>query len=153
MAETSNGYERHRILLMYHLFVHLLLAEVKDGLGGAWAFALRDIIYTLIHHINRCASMQAWSHSPPPYPEPTHDPAHVCLLLSPPRSDEVSNRSVWLCCDLLTSVCRAALQFCDDALDCHLQVIVGTLMAQVTSRPPPISQQVRGNHRLSGNKH
>lgn len=47
-----------------------------------------------------------------------------------------------LCCDLLTSVCRAALQFCDDALDCHLQVIVGTLTAQVTSRPPPISQQV-----------
>lgn len=48
-----------------------------------------------------------------------------------------------LCCDLLTSVCRAALQFCDGALDCHLQVIVGTLTAQVTSRPPPISQQVR----------
>uniref|UniRef100_A0A3Q2D0E1 ATM serine/threonine kinase n=1 Tax=Cyprinodon variegatus TaxID=28743 RepID=A0A3Q2D0E1_CYPVA len=51
-AETSNSYERHRILLMYHLFVSLLLREVKDGLGGAWAFVLRDIIYTLIHHIN-----------------------------------------------------------------------------------------------------
>lgn len=51
-AETTNGYERHRILLMYHLFVSLLLREVKDGLGGAWAFVLRDIIYTLIHHIN-----------------------------------------------------------------------------------------------------
>lgn len=37
---------------MYHLFVNLLLKEVKDGLGGAWAFVLRDIIYTLIHHIN-----------------------------------------------------------------------------------------------------
>lgn len=37
---------------MYHLFVNLLLREVKDGLGGAWAFVLRDIIYTLIHHIN-----------------------------------------------------------------------------------------------------
>lgn len=51
-AETSNSYERHRILLMYHLFVSLLLREVKDGLGGAWAFVLRDVIYTLIHHIN-----------------------------------------------------------------------------------------------------
>ncbi|XP_061575088.1 serine-protein kinase ATM [Cololabis saira] len=112
-AETTNGYERHRILLMYHLFVSLLLREVKDGLGGAWAFVLRDIIYTLIHHINS----------------------------RPLQCDEVSNRSLSLCCDLLTSVCRAALQFCDDALDCHLQVIVGTLTAQVTSRPS-ISQQV-----------
>lgn len=51
-AETTNSYERHRIFLMYHLFVSLLLREVKDGLGGAWAFVLRDIIYTLIHHIN-----------------------------------------------------------------------------------------------------
>uniref|UniRef100_A0A671YIK5 non-specific serine/threonine protein kinase n=1 Tax=Sparus aurata TaxID=8175 RepID=A0A671YIK5_SPAAU len=107
-AETTNSYERHRILLMYHLFVNLLLKEVKDGLGGAWAFVLRDIIYTLIHHIN---------------------------------SRSVSNRSLSLCCDLLTSVCQAALQFCDDALDCHLQVIVGTLTAQVTSRPA-VSQQV-----------
>ncbi|XP_070761541.1 serine-protein kinase ATM isoform X3 [Enoplosus armatus] len=112
-AETTNSYERHRILLMYHLFVNLLLREVKDGLGGAWAFVLRDIIYTLIHHINS----------------------------RPVQCDEVSNRSLSLCCDLLTSVCRAALQFCDDALDCHLQVIVGTLTAQVTSRPS-ISQQV-----------
>ncbi|KAM9358741.1 serine-protein kinase ATM [Symphorus nematophorus] len=112
-AETTNSYERHRILLMYHLFVNLLLREVKDGLGGAWAFVLRDIIYTLIHHINS-------------------RPAHC---------DEVSDRSLSLCCDLLTSVCQAALQFCDDALDCHLQVIVGTLTAQVTSRPA-ISQQV-----------
>uniref|UniRef100_A0AAQ5ZG16 non-specific serine/threonine protein kinase n=1 Tax=Amphiprion ocellaris TaxID=80972 RepID=A0AAQ5ZG16_AMPOC len=102
-AETTNSYERHRILLMYHLFVSLLLREVKDGLGGAWAFVLRDIIYTLIHHLN----------------------SRSC--------DEVSNRSLSLCCDLLTSVCQAALQFCDDALDCHLQVIIGTLTAQVLS--------------------
>lgn len=66
VAETSNGYERHRILLMYHLFVNLLLAEVKDGLGGAWAFVLRDIIYTLIHHINRCAAYRCGLGSPPP---------------------------------------------------------------------------------------
>ncbi|XP_041796006.1 serine-protein kinase ATM isoform X2 [Chelmon rostratus] len=112
-AETTNSYERHRILLMYHLFVNLLLREVKDGLGGAWAFVLRDIIYTLIHHINS----------------------------RPVQCDEVSKRSLSLCCDLLTSVCRAALQFCDDALDCHLQVIAGTLTAQVTSRPA-ISQEV-----------
>ncbi|XP_054884550.1 serine-protein kinase ATM isoform X1 [Poeciliopsis prolifica] len=112
-AETSNSYERHRILLMYHLFVSLLLREVKDGLGGAWAFVLRDIIYSLIHHIN---SRQL-------------------------HCDEVSNRSLSLCLDLLSSVCHAALQFCDDALDCHLQVIVGTLTALVTSQPC-ISQQV-----------
>lgn len=59
----------------------------------------------------------------------------------PIQCDEVSKRSLSLCCDLLTAVCQAALQFCDDALDCHLKVIVGTLTAQVTSQPA-ISQQV-----------
>ncbi|XP_031608533.1 serine-protein kinase ATM isoform X2 [Oreochromis aureus] len=112
-AETTNSYERHRILLMYHLFVSLLLREVKDGLGGAWAFVLRDIIYTLIHHINS----------------------------RPVPCDEVSTRSLALCCDLLASVCHVSLQVCDDALGCHLQVIIGTLTAQVTSRPS-ISEQV-----------
>ncbi|XP_054649530.1 serine-protein kinase ATM isoform X1 [Dunckerocampus dactyliophorus] len=120
-AETTNGYERHRILLMYHLFVNLLLREVKDGLGGAWAFVLRDIIYTLIHHINS---------------QLVHTDTHRLV-----QFHEVSNRSLALCCDLLTSVCQAALQFCGDALDCHLQVIVGTLTAQVTNQPA-ISQQV-----------
>ncbi|XP_030235860.1 serine-protein kinase ATM isoform X1 [Gadus morhua] len=110
---TTNGYERHRILLMYHLLVGLLLGEMEEGLGGAWAFVLRDIIYTLIHHFNS----------------------------SPEQCDEVSTRSLLLCCDLLAAVCRAALQFCPDALECHLQVILGTLTAQVTSRPA-ISQQV-----------
>ncbi|XP_068601356.1 serine-protein kinase ATM [Brachionichthys hirsutus] len=112
-AETTNGYERHRILLMYRLFVNLLLGEVKDGLGGAWAFVLRDIIYTLIHRING----------------------------RPAQCEEVYGRSIALCCDLLTSVCRAALQYCDGALDCHLQVIVATLTAQVTSQPV-VSRQV-----------
>ncbi|XP_019720538.1 serine-protein kinase ATM [Hippocampus comes] len=120
-AVTTNGYERHRILLMYHLFVNLLLREVKDSLGGAWAFVLRDIIYTLIHHIN------SWL-------------VHADTQ-RPIQCDEVSKRSLSLCCDLLTAVCQAALQFCDDALDCHLKVIVGTLTAQVTSQPA-ISQQV-----------
>ncbi|XP_057694572.1 serine-protein kinase ATM isoform X1 [Corythoichthys intestinalis] len=119
-AVTTNRYERHRILLMYHLFVNLLLKEVKDGLGGAWAFVLRDIIYTIIHHIN-----SSLVHAD------TRRPA---------QWDEVSNRSLSLCCDLLTTVCKAALQFCGDALDSHLQVIVGTLTAQVT-RQSVISQQ------------
>uniref|UniRef100_A0A671SGL5 non-specific serine/threonine protein kinase n=1 Tax=Sinocyclocheilus anshuiensis TaxID=1608454 RepID=A0A671SGL5_9TELE len=114
-AETTNGYERHRILMMYHLFVSLLLREVKDGLGGAWAFVLRDIIYTLIHHINsRSVSCQ---------------------------QDEVSTRSLSLCCDLLFLVCQTAVQYCDDALESHLQVIVGTLTAQVNDQSA-ISQQV-----------
>ncbi|XP_072528166.1 serine-protein kinase ATM-like, partial [Salminus brasiliensis] len=112
-AETTNAYERHRILMMYHLFVNLLLQEVKDGLGGAWAFVLRDIIYTLIHQINSRSLQQ----------------------------DEVSTRSLALCCDLLATVCQTAVHFCDDALESHLQVIVGTLTAQVTERPV-ISQQV-----------
>lgn len=51
-AETSNRYERHRILLAYQLLVELLLEEVEDGLGGAWAFVLRDVIYTLVHQLN-----------------------------------------------------------------------------------------------------
>ncbi|KAI5092996.1 serine-protein kinase ATM [Silurus meridionalis] len=112
-AETTNAYERHRILMMYHLFVKLLLFEVKDGLGGAWAFVLRDIIYTLIHHINSRLGPQ----------------------------EEVSARSLALCCDLLITVCQTAIRFCDDALESHLQVIVGTLTAQVTEQPA-ISQQV-----------
>lgn len=112
-AETTNAYERHRILMMYHLFVNLLLCEVKDGLGGAWAFVLRDIIYTLIHHINSRSGHQ----------------------------DEVSARSLALCCDLLTTVCQTAIRVCDDALESHLQVIVGTLTAQVTEQTT-ISQQV-----------
>ncbi|XP_034170693.2 serine-protein kinase ATM [Pangasianodon hypophthalmus] len=112
-AETTNAYERHRILMMYHLFVNLLLSEVKDGLGGAWAFVLRDIIYTLMHHINGRSGHQ----------------------------DEVSARSLALCCDLLTTVCQTAIRFCSDALESHLQVIVGTLTAQVTEHPA-ISQQV-----------
>ncbi|XP_076837050.1 serine-protein kinase ATM isoform X2 [Brachyhypopomus gauderio] len=112
-ADTNNTYERHRIIMMYWLFVKLLLPEVKDGLGGAWAFVLRDIIYTLIHHINSRSALQ----------------------------DEVSARSLALCCDLLTTICQTAVRFCDDALESHLQVIVGTLTAQVTEKPS-ISQQV-----------
>ncbi|KAL4647243.1 serine-protein kinase ATM isoform X2 [Arapaima gigas] len=114
-TETTNAYEKHRVLLMYHLFVSLLLKEVKDGLGGAWAFTLRDIIYTLIHHINS----------------------------RPAQLDEVSTRSFALCLDLLTSVCQTAARFCGDALESHLQVIVGTLTAQVTDQSEA-SQQVRG---------
>ncbi|XP_067102314.1 serine-protein kinase ATM isoform X1 [Osmerus mordax] len=113
-AETTNPYERHRILLMYHLFVSLLLREVRDGLGGAWAFVLRDITYTLIHHING----------------------------RPAQLEEVSRRTFSLCCQLLASVCHTAVQFCDDALESHLQVIVGTLTAQVTEQDPAVSQQV-----------
>ncbi|CAM4556990.1 unnamed protein product [Leuciscus chuanchicus] len=112
-AETTNAYERHRILMMYHLFVSLLLREVKDGLGGAWAFVLRDIIYTLIHHINSRSCPQ----------------------------DEVSSRSLSLCCELLSLVCQTAVEYCDDALESHLQVIVATLTAQVTEQSA-ISQQV-----------
>ncbi|KAI1893429.1 hypothetical protein AGOR_G00123630 [Albula goreensis] len=112
-ADTTNAYEKHRILLMYHLFMGLLLREVKEGLGGAWAFVLRDVIYTLIHHING----------------------------SPAQLDEVSTRSILLCLDLLDSVCRTAVQFCEDALESHLQVIVGTLTARVTDQQS-VSQQV-----------
>ncbi|KAJ7995488.1 hypothetical protein DPEC_G00245090 [Dallia pectoralis] len=111
-AETINAYEKHRVLLMYHLFVSLLLREVKNGLGGAWAFVLRDVIYTLIHHINS----------------------------RPAQWDEVSSRSFSLCCDLLTAVCRTAVQFCDDALESHLQVIVGTLTAQLNNHPADSQQ-------------
>ncbi|XP_063061017.1 serine-protein kinase ATM [Engraulis encrasicolus] len=114
-SESASPYERHRALMMYHLFVGLLLQEVKDGLGGAWAYVLRDVIYTLIHHINS---------------------RRVC-------AGEVWVRSVSLCCDLLSLVCRTAVAFCDEALESHLQVIVGTLTAQVTDQPA-VAQQVLG---------
>lgn len=57
---TNNIYKKHRILMIYHFFVNLLLKEIKDGLGGAWAFVLRDVIYTMIHHINDRYYMQCY---------------------------------------------------------------------------------------------
>ncbi|KAM4796105.1 serine-protein kinase ATM [Rhinophrynus dorsalis] len=106
-AETNNVYKKHRILTIYHLFVNLLLLEMKDGLGGAWAFVLRDVIYTLIHHINS-------------------RPAQAM--------DDVSTRSFLLCLDLLHRVCQTAITYCADALESHLHVIVGTLIPLANSR-------------------
>ncbi|KAM3935269.1 serine-protein kinase ATM-like [Leptodactylus fuscus] len=100
-AESNNIHKKHRILIIYHLFVNLVLAEIKDGLGGAWAFVLRDVIYTLIHHINSRV---------------------IC-----PSSD-VCTRSTLLCLDLLHRVCRVAVTYCKDALESHLHVIVGSLI-------------------------
>ncbi|XP_006899108.1 PREDICTED: serine-protein kinase ATM [Elephantulus edwardii] len=102
-AETNNVYKKNRILKIYHLFVSLLLKDIKSGLGGAWAFVLRDVIYTLIHYINK---------RPP------------CLM-------DVSLRSFSLCCDLLGRVCQTAVTYCKDALESHLHVIVGTLIPLV----------------------
>uniref|UniRef100_A0A4W3HS88 non-specific serine/threonine protein kinase n=1 Tax=Callorhinchus milii TaxID=7868 RepID=A0A4W3HS88_CALMI len=99
-VETSSAYEKHRILRMYRLFVNLLLKAIKyGGLGGTWAFVLRDVIYTLIHHINS-------------------RPSHM---------DDVSARSFSLCCDLLNVTCHTAVEHCGDALESHLHVIVATL--------------------------
>ncbi|XP_047547061.1 serine-protein kinase ATM isoform X1 [Lutra lutra] len=102
-AETNNVYKKHRILKIYHLFVTLLLKDIKSALGGAWAFVLRDVIYTLIHYINK----------------------------RPSRFIDVSLRSFSLCCDLLSRVCHTAVTSCKDALENHLHVIVGTLIPLV----------------------
>ncbi|XP_011366455.1 serine-protein kinase ATM isoform X2 [Pteropus vampyrus] len=102
-AETNNIYKKHRILKIYHLFVSLLLKDIKTGLGGAWAFVLRDVIYTLIHYINK----------------------------RPSRFMDVSLRSFSLCCDLLSRVCHTAVTYSKDALENHLHVIVGTLIPLV----------------------
>ncbi|NXY15996.1 ATM kinase, partial [Atrichornis clamosus] len=99
-SDTKNVYKKHRVLVIYHLFVSLLLKEIKDGLGGAWAFVLRDVIYTLIHHINS----------------------------RPVVIRDISMRSFSLCCDLLHHVCHTAVTCCSDALETHLHVIVGTLI-------------------------
>ncbi|KAM4828046.1 serine-protein kinase ATM [Thomomys bottae] len=102
-AETNDVYKKHRILKMYHLFVSLLLKDIKSGLGGAWAFVLRDVIYTLIHSINK-------------------RPSHFI---------DVTSRSFSLCCDLLSRVCQTAVTHCKDALENHLHLIVGTLIPLV----------------------
>ncbi|XP_057606319.1 serine-protein kinase ATM isoform X8 [Hippopotamus amphibius kiboko] len=102
-AETNNVYKKHRILKIYHLFVSLLMDDIQSGLGGAWAFVLRDVIYTLIHYINQ----------------------------RPSRFMDVSLRSFSLCCDLLSRVCHTAVTYCKDALESHLHVIVGTLIPLV----------------------
>ncbi|KAF6332533.1 ATM serine/threonine kinase [Rhinolophus ferrumequinum] len=102
-AETNNVYKKHRILKIYHLFVSLLLKDIKTCLGGAWAFVLRDVIYTLIHYLNK----------------------------RPSRFMDVSSRSFSLCCNLLSQVCHTAVTYCKDALENHLHVIVGTLIPLV----------------------
>ncbi|KAM8821480.1 serine-protein kinase ATM [Eudromia elegans] len=114
-SDTSNVYKKHRVLIIYHLFVSLLLKEIKDGLGGAWAFVLRDVIYTLIHHINSRPSIIR----------------------------DVSMRSFSLCCDLLHHVCHTAVTCCNDALESHLPVIVGTLIPLAVDQPE-IQEQVLG---------
>ncbi|XP_072119204.1 serine-protein kinase ATM isoform X1 [Mobula birostris] len=106
-ADSTSAYEKHRILMMYRLFVNMLLKEITDGLGGLWAFVLRDVIYSLIHHIN------SW-------------PSHM---------DDISTRSFSLCCDLLTVTCKTAVEHCGDALENHLHVIVGTLTPLVQEQP------------------
>ncbi|KAM6290797.1 serine-protein kinase ATM [Porphyrio hochstetteri] len=114
-SDTNNIYKKHRVLMIYHLFVSLLLKEIKDGLGGAWAFVLRDVIYTLIHHINS----------------------------RPVVIRDVSMRSFSLCCDLLHHVCHTAVTCCNDALESHLHVIVGTLIPLAMDQPE-IQEQVLG---------
>ncbi|NXJ58989.1 ATM kinase, partial [Rostratula benghalensis] len=106
-SDTNNIYKKHRVLVIYHLFVSLLLKEIKDGLGGAWAFVLRDVIYTLIHHINS----------------------------RPVITRDISMRSFSLCCDLLHHVCHTAVTCCNDALGSHLHVIVGTLIPLAVEQP------------------
>ncbi|KAM6448107.1 serine-protein kinase ATM isoform 1-T2 [Liasis olivaceus] len=107
VSGTRNIYKKHRILMIYHFFVNLLLKEIEDGLGGAWAFVLRDVIYSMIHHISN-------------KPNPLRG---------------VSLRSFLLCCDLLNRVCHTAAQHCKDALASHLHVIVGTLIPVVGEQP------------------
>uniref|UniRef100_A0A8C3N4A1 non-specific serine/threonine protein kinase n=1 Tax=Geospiza parvula TaxID=87175 RepID=A0A8C3N4A1_GEOPR len=114
-SETKNMYKKHRVLIIYHLFVGLLLKEIKDSLGGAWAFVLRDVIYTLIHHINS----------------------------RPIVIRDISMRSFSLCCDLLYHVCHTAVTCCSDALETHLHVIVGTLTPLAMDQPQ-IQEQVLG---------
>ncbi|NXN23490.1 ATM kinase, partial [Nycticryphes semicollaris] len=106
-SDTNNIYKKHRVLIIYQLFVSLLLKEIKDGLGGAWAFVLRDVIYTLIHHINS----------------------------RPVITRDISMRSFSLCCDLLHHVCHTAVTCCNDALGSHLHVIVGTLIPLAVEQP------------------
>uniref|UniRef100_A0A8C3EEI8 non-specific serine/threonine protein kinase n=1 Tax=Corvus moneduloides TaxID=1196302 RepID=A0A8C3EEI8_CORMO len=114
-SDTKNMYKKHRVLVIYHLFVGLLLKEIKDSLGGAWAFVLRDVIYTLIHHINS----------------------------RPIIVRDISMRSFSLCCDLLHHVCHTAVTCCSDALETHLHVIVGTLIPLAMDQSQ-IQEQVLG---------
>ncbi|KAI1242007.1 hypothetical protein IHE44_0005519 [Lamprotornis superbus] len=115
VSDAKNMYKKHRVLTIYHLFVGLLLKEIKDSLGGAWAFVLRDVIYTLIHHINS----------------------------RPIIVRDIWVRSFSLCCDLLQHVCHTAVTCCSDALETHLHVIVGTLIPLATDQSQ-VQEQVLG---------
>ncbi|OXB72350.1 UNVERIFIED_CONTAM: hypothetical protein H355_006200 [Colinus virginianus] len=56
---------------------------------------------------------------------------------------DVSMRSFSLCCDLLQRVCHTAVTCCNDALESHLHVIVGTLIPLAVEQPM-IQPQVLG---------
>ncbi|XP_014671559.1 PREDICTED: serine-protein kinase ATM-like [Priapulus caudatus] len=73
MARAYTLLERRRVLLMYRLFVRLLVRYLSSGLGGAWAFTLRDVVHTVCRHIGdlRLQAEERYTSSPfspPPTP-------------------------------------------------------------------------------------
>ena len=53
LSRAHCPHEKHRVVLMYRLFVRLLLKEFDTSVGGSWAYVLREVIYTLINNIQR----------------------------------------------------------------------------------------------------
>ncbi|OXB62859.1 hypothetical protein ASZ78_015403 [Callipepla squamata] len=69
--------------------------------------------------------------------------SHLSKYIRPVVFRDVSMRSFSLCCDLLQRVCHTAVTCCNDALESHLHVIVGTLIPLAVEQPM-IQPQVLG---------
>ncbi|CAN0220698.1 unnamed protein product [Lampetra fluviatilis] len=122
---ATDAHERHRVLMMYRLFIGHLLGELQDGLGGSGAFVLRDVIYTLVHLINSRPNVQ----------------------------DETSGRSFSLCLDLLNVSCRAGVTWRPEALAPHLHAIVAALLPLITWTSPPQQSSSTSSSTSSQKKH
>ena len=82
-------YERKRGLQMFSLFVNLVLQEFQTGLGGAWAYVLRTVIYTLIHQVTQ-----------------QRDDVH----------SELGQYIIIVCLELLKQTCEKGLEICPEEM-------------------------------------
>ncbi|XP_059177895.1 serine-protein kinase ATM-like [Physella acuta] len=111
-------HEQIRLLLMYGLFVDMLLDELENGLGGAWASVVRDVI-------NRLLTMLRVSSDLPHVTSPSFE--EECILA---------------CLHILNRVCKKALVICPDEMANYVHCIVD-IVAYVAVKTTAISQLAR----------
>jgi ataxia telangiectasia mutated family protein len=109
LVNTCDAHEKKRRLMGYGLFVELMAEEIKSGLGGSQAYLVRDVIVTIVDCL-KCAS----------------------------KGYTFGGLVAWettsLCCGILLTVCRAAIQTCPQVLGNHLHLIVNCLTEMATQQ-------------------